>query len=279
MTKTGKTGYNKLEMAYSPAMLLAPFTESKFLSLCNTGVLIISFLAFLLAGLPGTVFAKTLERSCKGAWMVKYEMGGKTHTQIGPFTTSAKGTSKGTVPSPVKARRRACQAAAKLAANAVNEKRVLNEVCGKRKNDSGRIVFLGGTGRSKGEKQTHSTSHSLTPFQCRNGQLYERPICGDGKRTGIEECDLGRNNSDTIANRCRTDCTKPRCGDGVEDQGEQCDEGTSNHDLIPDSCRTNCKRGYCGDGIKDLSMGEMCDDGNKNPNDGCNNQCKYSGLP
>jgi cysteine-rich repeat protein len=279
MTKTDKTGYNKLEMAYFPGMLLAPFTESKFLSLCNTMVLIISFLVFLLAGLPGTSYAKTLERSCKGAWMVKYEMGSKTHTQIGPFRTSAKGTSKGVVPSPVKARRRACQAAAKQAAKAVNEKRVLKVVCGKRKNDSGRIVFLGGIGQSKGEKQTHRTSHSLTSFQCRNGQLYERPICGDGKRTGIEECDLGQNNSDTIANRCRTDCTKPRCGDGVKDQVEQCDEGSSNHDLIPDRCRTNCKFGYCGDGIKDGSMGEMCDDGNTIPDDGCNNQCKYSGLP
>jgi hypothetical protein len=49
------------------------------------------------------------------------------------------------------------------------------------------------------------------------------PDCGNGMREGDEECDQGMLNSDTIPNRCRTDCTAPGCGDDVIDDGEVCD--------------------------------------------------------
>jgi cysteine-rich repeat protein len=40
----------------------------------------------------------------------------------------------------------------------------------------------------------------------------------------------------------------------------------------PSKCRTDCTIPKCGDGI--LDGGEVCDDGNVNPGDGCSSNCK-----
>lgn len=85
--------------------------------------------------------------------------------------------------------------------------------------------------------------------------------CGNGIREGIEECDNGAANSDTLPNACRTDCTRAHCGDSVTDANEQCDDGDyGNSDKIPGACRTNCKNAFCGDGVVDYNKGEQCDD-------------------
>ncbi len=279
--------YVNHQVAGFPGRLMARFMspgESKFLLLARRlarrnpprygfRMITLGIGAFLfvliLAGLSSTAFAKTLTRSCKGAWMVKYEIGGKTHTLTGSFTTSATGASKGAVPSPVKARRRACKAAANRAAASIREEQALNEVCRKHPNGYGRMIFLGGIGRSRNESQTHQTHSKRGRFRCIGAMLYIPAECGDGKRTYLEECDNGRNNSDTLADACRTDCRRPHCGDRVTDSGEECDKGNENHDEIPGACRTNCKRAGCGDGVLDFSESEMCDDGNTNPYDGC----------
>ncbi|WP_304511505.1 DUF4215 domain-containing protein [Desulfobacula sp.] len=233
--------------------------------------LFVTLFILLLVGLPDIGFCKTLTRSCNGAEMIKYEINGKKYTHTEPFKYKGRGTSKGTVPSPGKARRRACQAAAEQAAHAANRDRLLAKVCEKNPNCNGRILFIGGIGRSKGEQKTHGapSSYGLDEFRCQNGRLYHIPICGNGKKEGLEECDNGANNSDTISNACRTDCTRADCGDGVIDSGEQCDDGIENHDEIPGACRTNCKQAYCGDGVIEYDKGERCDDGNNDPNDGC----------
>jgi cysteine-rich repeat protein len=70
-------------------------------------------------------------------------------------------------------------------------------------------------------------------------QLAQNDRCGDGVATGAEECDQGILNSDTLANRCRTDCTLFRCGDGVLDAGEQCDDGNTNGG---DGCNHLCQK-------------------------------------
>ena len=58
------------------------------------------------------------------------------------------------------------------------------------------------------------------------------------------------------------------CGDGILDPGEECDDG----DREPgDGCRADCTIESCGDGIED--PGEECDDGNPFPGDGCRADC------
>jgi hypothetical protein len=243
----------------------------------SSSYLVVLFI-LVLVGLPGTAVSKTLKRGCKGAEMIQYEIDGKKYTHTEPFKYTGTGTSKGAVPSPTKARERACKDAAQQAASAANRDRLLNKVCAKHPNASGRILFLGGIGRSKGEQKTER-GHSLpTDFRCQSGRLYHHPQCGNGKKEGVEECDDGVNNSDTRPNACRTNCTRADCGDGVTDKGEQCDDGPSNNNKIPGACRTSCKRAYCGDGVLDVSEGEMCDDGNNDPYDGCH-QCQKCVLP
>ncbi len=102
-------------------------------------------------------------------------------------------------------------------------------------------------------------------------------VCGDGQLGPGEQCDSGADNSDTIADACRSDCTAARCGDGVIDSGESCDDGAENSDDTPGACRTTCATARCGDGVADL--GEACDDGAENSDtlpDACRITCVFS---
>jgi len=44
---------------------------------------------------------------------------------------------------------------------------------------------------------------------CSEDLLMDAQQCGNGIQETIEQCDDGANNSDTEANRCRTNCTLP----------------------------------------------------------------------
>jgi alpha-tubulin suppressor-like RCC1 family protein len=90
-------------------------------------------------------------------------------------------------------------------------------------------------------------------------------VCGDGVVDTGEACDRGAQNSDVIADACRTDCTLPACGDGVVDTGEACDRGAQNPNDVADACRADCTLPACGDGVVDT--GEACDRGAQNSND------------
>lgn len=60
----------------------------------------------------------------------------------------------------------------------------------------------------------------------------------------------------------------PECGNGLVESGEDCDdEGESA------ACNADCTAAQCGDGILNQTAGEVCDDGNDDPDDGCNAMC------
>jgi len=65
-------------------------------------------------------------------------------------------------------------------------------------------------------------------------------VCGDKVIDTGEQCDDGNENSDTLQNHCRGDCTLPRCGDAVVDVSEACDDGnTSDGDVCSSDCATS----------------------------------------
>ena len=102
---------------------------------------------------------------------------------------------------------------------------------------------------------------------------------GDSVLNGSDNCpdvanpDQADANLDGIGDACVVGGSV--CGDGVVQLPEQCDLGTGNNsDTLADTCRTNCKDPYCGDVVVDT--GEACDDGNTIANDSCDNSCNVS---
>ena len=64
----------------------------------------------------------------------------------------------------------------------------------------------------------------------------------------------------------------PICGDEVMVEGEVCDDGNT---LPGDGCRADCAGlEICGDGLLDEVTGEECDDANVVPGDGCDDRCE-----
>jgi fibro-slime domain-containing protein len=135
---------------------------------------------------------------------------------------------------------------------------------------------------------------TLSGFQTQKSNCM--PRCGDGVRTGAEECDCGdanaptptdplcggMKNNDTLYGGCTTMCKYgPYCGDGiVQSPQEECDNGSRNNNVTygnMNGCAPGCKYPhFCGDGIVDESEGEQCDLGTNNGMTGapCTTDCK-----
>ena len=113
---------------------------------------------------------------------------------------------------------------------------------------------------------TNVIAYSVSP------PLPPLPICGDAiVIPGIEECDDGLNNSDTVPDACRTNCMRAHCGDGVVDSGETCD--VAGETTV---CDADCTPSQCGDGTLNLTAGEACDNGPSNSDtepDACRTIC------
>jgi cysteine-rich repeat protein len=68
--------------------------------------------------------------------------------------------------------------------------------------------------------------------------------------------------------------TAARCGNGMLDLGEICDDGNT---LPNDGCSDDCLSDEtCGNGVLDVNKGETCDDANSVGGDGCGANCQIN---
>ncbi len=67
-------------------------------------------------------------------------------------------------------------------------------------------------------------------------------------------------------------CLPGGCGNLRKDPGEVCDDG---NDRPGDGCSAECRSNEtCGNGVADAVKGELCDDGNATSHDGCDGTCR-----
>ncbi|MBN1205708.1 MAG: DUF4215 domain-containing protein [Myxococcaceae bacterium] len=100
------------------------------------------------------------------------------------------------------------------------------------------------------------------------GKVYEAVVFQAERHTTQSNYKLTLTNFVTR----RTECQNT-CGDGTVQPPEQCDSGTNPGGY--GNCAPGCILGpRCGDGVIQESAGEVCDDGNTNNSDACNNECQ-----
>ncbi len=95
------------------------------------------------------------------------------------------------------------------------------------------------------------------------------PSCGNKVLETEETCDDGNGDAtDACVN-----CQPAVCGDGFAQKGaEECDFGAKNDDMGSE-CTKKCRLPACGDTFLQKGIGETCDDGNLDVNDGCSSAC------
>lgn len=127
----------------------------------------------------------------------------------------------------------------------------------------------------------------------RDGCIAEQPVddscyspCGDGstvledasclgpETTGQASADGTSDESDTAGD---TDTMPlPVCGNGVLEADEACDDGDLNGDV--GHCADGCQGVMTGCGDGEIQDGELCDDGDAINGNGCNIDCRPSGM-
>ncbi|MEM9865641.1 MAG: DUF4215 domain-containing protein [Myxococcota bacterium] len=136
------------------------------------------------------------------------------------------------------------------------------------------------------------TQASGGPGTCRAGACAPDG-CGDGVRSGDEQCDDGNTmEGDGCDNDCTFSCiVNGDCDDGLFCNGlEECDmnvcfpaaplaDGSAcdrdDNSSTRDICLAgSCAPSFCGDGFVDAP--EACDDGNDTEGDGCKNDCQFT---
>ena len=117
------------------------------------------------------------------------------------------------------------------------------------------------------ERHTTASTFKLTLNGFNAAATVCTPTCGDGVVVADEECDDGKDNSDSTYGGCTTACKwGPFCGDGMVNGPEECDAGKNNGlQYGQGGCTFGCTMAhFCGDGHVDTNRGEECDLGSQN---------------
>ena len=138
------------------------------------------------------------------------------------------------------------------------------EVEGSEGCDDGNLISNDGCENTckKSTGQTCSGDTQCDSNLCNNGVCQPPNVCGNFEVEGSEACDDG---NQVPGDGCEIDCRKSNgqtCGDNDECESGICNSGT---------CEPN---DACGNGV--LEGGEICDDGNQTPGDGCEINCRRS---
>jgi cysteine-rich repeat protein len=117
----------------------------------------------------------------------------------------------------------------------------------------------------------------------------DEAICGDGIIQEGEQCDDGdRNSSDGCTTQCKFTCTENSdCDDSNPCNGEEicnnnhaCEDAAEDaDDRTPCGDKKSCRKGICIDNVcgdRFVTRDETCDDGNKDPDDGCTPDCEWT---
>ena len=122
-------------------------------------------------------------------------------------------------------------------------------------------------------------------FKFADGDRWDRVFAGP-IMARVSLCD------DAVGDHCDADgnCAQvclpaAVCGNGIIEGAETCDDGNlriENCDYGQESCtvcddqcqQLNGATSFCGDGILDVANGEVCDDGDDNDANACNNSCE-----
>ncbi len=104
-----------------------------------------------------------------------------------------------------------------------------------------------------------------------SSRIFEKHVTVRWQIDADVDFELGGWNLDDV---CIVANVNSVCGDGRRSPAEQCDLGDANADLPDSPCRTTCRVAYCGDGIVDSN--EPCDDGNADDTDACDSNCQVN---
>jgi fibro-slime domain-containing protein len=134
---------------------------------------------------------------------------------------------------------------------------------------NGRLALdLGGIHPAEAGTVTLSAASAAT-LGLSQGGIYEIAVFQAERHTSFSSYKLTLSGFERVRSVC-----KSVCGDGVVTFDERCDDGKNDGGY--GHCGPDCLSlgPRCGDAVVQATEGEQCDDGNRDPKDGCDNGCQ-----